>query len=431
MADFGIGIGSFLSGLGSGMKMRQAMDDREWQSKARARQEKEWSEAEEDRASNKDWQGKARARQEQEWKNADEDRASNKAWTDETHAETKNQWARAKTIYDRQEQAAQRDDEIRAEAASGMEAAKAQREQAVTKSVIQSPVQGPGRDGEALPDQYRVGEAMYKTPEDARKAADKQTASVLDYYRREHAPKVVEKLRAQNKLDEANAYEKWIDSEATQEGQKHWANAVIAARAEDAQGVADNLIKAYNAKGYFDNGYTATGKMRTDDGGNITGVDIDITNDQTGQKHSTFLDNETLFKRGLDFMSPESVMKQGMEQIDAVNKARQQQAAKEADMRRDIQKKVIEKQIAQGNPDILKRLESAQRRITTTTAGISMTPDQLSEAAKELVIKDDEMAEAYRQQQAAPSAAKSVTQSVPNSQTPPAKTPPLWKNSGR
>ncbi|WP_395697199.1 hypothetical protein [Methylocella sp.] len=322
MAGLGRGIGSFLDGFANGAKLRQSFDDAAWQEKARARQEVEQRQADEDRAANKAWNEKARAQQEKAWSQADEDRAlrrqnelANAGWLANERARQQGQWGREDALRQAQDDA--------------YSAGQVEREKAIGKSIFPAPTQGPTLTGEgSLPDGYRVGSRYFDTKEQAREEAERAAGSVYSYINGDHADKVTKEALAAGDKQLAQSYRPWLADQQVQAGAKHFSDAIGKWSTGDAEGAVDSLAAAYNQPGYMDNGYkVAPSNIIRDESGKPVSVDLEFSQGDTGQRHvEKGVSLDDLFKKAPAFLAPDNVIKFGLEKIKA-----EQEAAKAGD----------------------------------------------------------------------------------------------------
>ncbi len=341
MAGMERGIGAFLTGLSDGMKMRQSIDDREWRAKARARQEVEQQQADEDRATNKAWNEKARAQQEKSWSEAEEDRAArlkndqaNQGWLANERARQQGQWGR--------------EDALRSALDDAYAAGSAEREKVVAKSVFAAPTQGPTMTGDgALPDQFRVGSRVFKSSDEAREAAEKAAGSVFQFVNGEHVDRVVKAALDAGDRQLAEAYPRWLQDQKVQAGVKHFSDAVGRFSVGDLDGAIDSLNSAYNSRGYFDNGFqTRVAGVKRDESGKPIAADVEFVNEQTGASHvERDVDMNQLFHGAVAMLSPDKVIAFGMEKVKAEQEAAQADAKDRRALALDVAKKRAEAEI--------------------------------------------------------------------------------------
>lgn len=213
--------------------------------------------------------------------------------------------------------------------------------------------------------------------------------SFIQRYREVAVPKIVEHYLGKGDLERATAFQKWADDGATADGMKAWAKGVQAAAAGDEDGFLDNMVGAYNATGYFDDGYQVVRKdsgFTRDESGTITGARLTFKNQQTGAISSrVFEDVEDIYRMGVNFLSPEAVFEYGQEQLAAAGEAQ----AKEAAHERAIEIEVLKAQLTgKGAPDYRKAIsETVKTLMETDMSGqfAALPPEQQVAQAVEIV----------------------------------------------
>lgn len=172
---------------------------------------------------------------------------------------------------------------------------------------------------------------------DAQKNTDGQIDNVLNYYRQNTVPKLQQFWISQGDPAKATAFGKWAEDANVQQGMRYSAGMLRAAQLGDPQGVMDNLVKAYNQPGYFEDGMSAVkASLRTDKDGNAAGMDIVLKNNKTGEETThTFNSMKDVYQTAMLFGQPDQVFKYGMEQIQAGDKAAVEMAKENRDFQRD------------------------------------------------------------------------------------------------
>lgn len=178
-----------------------------------------------------------------------------------------------------------------------------------------------------------IGDGMpvKTTDAQAKKAADK----FVDGYHKTEAQKVRDFYLSRGEPEKAKLYSQWIKDENVSEAMGYWAEAVHAATIGDDDRFVTSIARAYNAKGYYDDGYSivpdASGIHR-DEAGAITGAQITFKNDKTGQVFTQNLDSsEDLYRLGVNMLSPEQVFEHGYSRVQAADGLRDAVSAKLAE----------------------------------------------------------------------------------------------------
>lgn len=206
---------------------------------------------------------------------------------------------------------------------------------------------------------YNVGSRQYASKDEADKAASKDVDSFLDYYMGTSAPKLMQHWAETGQLDKAQAFDKFAQDADARKGMKAWAGAVRSFQLGDREGFKDNLLKAYNQKGYFEDGYTAT-KIDDvkNDKGQLLGYAITFK-DGDGNETTQTYDGDDVAQMGLQAMAPDQVLSYGLEQLKA-KQATQAQLAKES---RGLSNDLLKIGVQQGNTLESQNNQSNLRRL--------------------------------------------------------------------
>lgn len=163
----------------------------------------------------------------------------------------------------------------------------------------------------------------------------------MQVYRAEAVPEIVNHYLKRGDIERAKAFDAWAKSEDTKDGMEAWAKGVHAATAGDEEGFLDHMIDAYNADGYYDDGYEidrkGSGFTKSPDG-TIIGGRLALRDKRTGATHvQTFDDTEDLWEMGVNQLSPESVFETGLAQVDSARAFAKTQAEEELKHQRAIE----------------------------------------------------------------------------------------------
>ena len=211
---------------------------------------------------------------------------------------------------------------------------------------------------------YSAGGKQHASKEDAEKEAEKGVGSFMDYYMKTSAPKIMEHWASTGQLDKVQAFGKFMEDEGVKKGVKAWAGAVRSFQLGDSKGFKDNLMKAYNQAGYFDDGYTASNiKDVKNDKGDLLGYAITFK-DKDGNETTQNYDGDSVARLGLQAMAPDQVLSYGLDQLKQASAAQAQIAKEQRGFNRDLSK--IDYQSAatergQVNQSQLRRQENAEK----------------------------------------------------------------------
>lgn len=163
----------------------------------------------------------------------------------------------------------------------------------------------------------------------------------MQVYRAEAVPEIVNHYLKRGDIDRAKAFDAWAKSEDTKDGMEAWAKGVHAATAGDEEGFLDHMIDAYNADGYYDDGYEidrkGSGFTKSPDG-TIIGGRLTLRDKRTGATRvQTFDDTEDLWEMGVNQLSPESVFETGLAQVESARAFEKTQAEEELKHQRAIE----------------------------------------------------------------------------------------------
>lgn len=197
---------------------------------------------------------------------------------------------------------------------------------------------GSAQQGDMTVPTFGVGGKQYSSKEDADKAASKDVDSFVDYYTKTSAPKLMQHWASTGEVDKAQAFGKWMEDENVRKGTKAWAGAVRAFQIGDKEGFKDNLLKAYNQQGYFDDGMTAS-KIEDvkNDKGQLLGYAITFK-DGDGNERTENFDGDDVATMGLQALAPDQVLSYGLEQLKAATAAKAGMAKEERQFSRDLSK---------------------------------------------------------------------------------------------
>ena len=215
------------------------------------------------------------------------------------------------------------------------------------------------------------------------KQATRAARSFMDHYRETAAPQIMEGFLKAGEPAKAEAFGKFIESGQTQEAMTHWSKAIFSAQTGNARAFAENLAKAYNTRGYFDDGINAlidkSAIEEDPETGEIYGH-ITFANTETGEEvQMPFRGLDDLYRSGVGMLAPQEVFKRNLEQTDKADERRAQLLdtySKEAGNNAD--KTEFEK--------VTKVMET----LAKSTEGLSMTPDEQMAAAIAYVRQFDD-----------------------------------------
>lgn len=223
---------------------------------------------------------------------------------------------------------------IRSAQKEGMAAAKQARSAAIDGLIETG--SGPNADNTMTVPTYKVGDQSFSDQASARKAAEGQVGGLAEFYQKVAAPKIYEQLLEVDP-EKAAKWKDWNDNEQVKEGQRHWAAAIAKANAGDFDGFGQSLMKAYNTRGYFEDGTKVTkwDTMR-DDQGNITGVNLTFKGPDGKEFQQSVNGAEDAYRVGSYMLSPENVFKYAWAEHQSAQKAKLESAKEDRKFQRDV-----------------------------------------------------------------------------------------------
>ncbi|ACR15062.1 virion-associated phage protein [Burkholderia phage BcepIL02] len=144
------------------------------------------------------------------------------------------------------------------------------------------------------------GEPM--TEAQARALAEKSAPSVMDFFRKKGVPKIAETYLAQGDPAKAQAWTDWADTQESKRNMALWAKAWRATQMGDIEGAADHFMDLY--KSYNDGVTPVSKEVVKDKDGNVTGFNVKLKVDATGEARTTFVDKNQMLEMGLAALSP-------------------------------------------------------------------------------------------------------------------------------
>lgn len=183
---------------------------------------------------------------------------------------------------------------------------------------------------------YKVGGQSFADQTSARKAAEGQVGGLAEFYQKVAAPKIYEKM-LEIDPQKAAAWKEFNENEQVKEGQRHWAAAIAKANAGDFEGFGQSLMKAYNTRGYFDDGTKVTKwDSLKDDKGNITGVNLTFKGADGKEYTQTVNGMQDAYKIGSYMLSPENVFKYAWAERQAAQKTAAELAKEDRTFKQNV-----------------------------------------------------------------------------------------------
>lgn len=171
---------------------------------------------------------------------------------------------------------------------------------------------------------YQVGDQKFSNQEDARKTAESQVGSVMDFFYQNEAPRIAELYLQQGDVQKAEIWNKWIKDKNVQKGFEYGVKAYQAATIGDDEGAVKSMIKMYNHPGYFEDGRKATGyKPIKGDDGSVTGYAITIKDANGNEQILNVNKGQEMLQAIAPFVDPRSIYEQGLREIETMRLAQE------------------------------------------------------------------------------------------------------------
>lgn len=155
----------------------------------------------------------------------------------------------------------------------------------------------------------------------------------MESWRKNGAPIIQRELIRQGRIDEAQQLEQWIKSDQAQAGMNAWARGAFMAMTGDVEGSLDALSDAFNATGYYDDGFEILKEKSAvlrDERGDPAGVRVVFRNQQTGEESEREMRTDDFAQMALLATAPQEAFKASIER----QRALQEQLLKADDERR-------------------------------------------------------------------------------------------------
>lgn len=178
----------------------------------------------------------------------------------------------------------------------------------ITPQASEQPAEKPATTGstpaaKGLP--FMVGGKGYATREEARAAAEKSTPGVMEFMSKTLVPKMQEAYLAQGNVEMAEAWGKWAEERDNKAAMKEWASAYRAAQMGNIEKAADHVFNLYKK---YDDGITPLSKEAVKDkAGNVTGFNVRLKTEATGEERTQFIGKRELTEMGLAALSPQAM----------------------------------------------------------------------------------------------------------------------------
>lgn len=166
---------------------------------------------------------------------------------------------------------------------------------------------------------FLVNGKGYATREEALKAADASAPSTLDFFMKTAVPKIQEAYLVQGDPAKADAWGTWAANKKNQQSMQEWSGMYRTAQMGDMEKAAEHAFKLYKS---YDDGVTPLSKETVKDKeGNVTGFNVRLKNDASGEITAQFIDRKAMVEMGLAALSPDKMFEATYQRQNAADKA--------------------------------------------------------------------------------------------------------------
>lgn len=211
---------------------------------------------------------------------------------------------------------------------------------------------------------FSVGDRSFDTREEAVAFARKKAPSVMDFMSKTLVPRMQEAYLAQGDVEKAEAWGQWAEQRQSKKAMAEWASAWRAASMGDVEKAADHVFNLYKT---YDDGITPLSKeIVKDKDGNITGFNVTLKTEATGEKRTQFIDKSALTELGLAALSPPQIFEAAYKRQMEADKAATANRAEIAKERRAEAREIAKEQRgeARGNRERARDQEYTLEKLT-------------------------------------------------------------------
>jgi hypothetical protein len=166
---------------------------------------------------------------------------------------------------------------------------------------------------------FYQGDKKFDTKAGAEKSAEQSAPSTIDYFMKNAVPQLQEQYIAQGDVAKAEAWGQWAEKRQSQNTMAEWSKMNRAAMFGDMEKAADHAFNLYKQ---YEDGITPVSKETVKDkSGNVTGFNVRLKNDSTGEVTSQFIDKKSLIELGLSGLAPDKQFEMAYKRQTEVDKA--------------------------------------------------------------------------------------------------------------
>lgn len=144
---------------------------------------------------------------------------------------------------------------------------------------------------------------------EARRFDQRTSDAFFENYREIAVPQIREQLLREGLIEEATAFQTWVDTETTREGVRLYGMAAAAAARGDADAFAEYVVQMYDNNDYFGNGLTVDQEnsqfFRDPETGDVYGAQVAFTNEAGETFVETYEGMTEMFEDILTLTAPQ------------------------------------------------------------------------------------------------------------------------------
>jgi hypothetical protein len=204
----------------------------------------------------------------------------------------------------------------------------------------------------------------YATREEANKAAEAAVPSTMEFFMKNTVPKLQEAYVAQGDPAKAEAWGTWAANKQNQQSMVEWSKMYRAAQMGDMEKAADHAFNLYKK---MDDGITPVSKETVKDKeGNVTGFNVRLKNDSTGEVTSQFIDKKGLIEMGLAGLAPDKLFEMTFKRQMEADKAAMDARIKRGERVEKVQDQLVVEEYKENRAD-RRATKAGQQRLSEIT----------------------------------------------------------------
>lgn len=206
---------------------------------------------------------------------------------------------------------------------------------------------------------YVVNGKGYATMAEARKAAEAAVPTTMEFFMRKGVPKIAEEYVRQGQPEKAEAWMKWSETSQNQASMREWSSMYRAAQMGDFEKAADHAFKLYQR---YEDGITPLSKeIVKNKEGEVTGFNVRLKNDKTGEVTSQFIDRKAMIEMGLAALSPPQMFEAMWKRQTEVDKVAAEAKIKANERREKLQDDLTREKYKEDRADARQDRRNEQR----------------------------------------------------------------------